>query len=61
MEKQQELTDRIESAAAHTRLLADFVLTGPALQEIDRGALGRVLHDLADRLKQAAQDMEARP
>lgn len=58
MEQQEQIADRIESAAAHVRLLADLMLAGPALQEVDRGAFARVLHDLAVKLEQAAEDTE---
>jgi hypothetical protein len=55
VEKQQQIADRVESAAAHARLLADLMLSGPSLQEMDRGALARVLHDLAVKLERAAE------
>lgn len=53
MEKQERIADQIESAAAHVRLLADLMLAGRGLQDVDRGALARVLHDLAEKLERA--------
>jgi hypothetical protein len=60
MEKQEPIIDRIESAAAHARLLADVMLAQPGLKVVDHGALARVLHDLAVKLERAAEDMYTR-
>lgn len=61
MDTQEPIAERIDAAAATLRLLADLLLAGPSLAEIDRGALARVLHDLAQRLERTEADREAGP
>lgn len=58
MEPQEQIADRIESAAARMRLLADLLLAGPALQELNRGAFARMLYELAVTLEQASEATE---
>lgn len=60
MDKQERAADRVELAAAHVRLLADLLSAGRGLQEVDRGALARVLQDLAEQLELAVQESACR-
>jgi hypothetical protein len=58
MENEHNATDQLALVAGHVRLLADLMLAGPDLQEVDRGAFAQVLHDLAVRLERAVEALE---
>lgn len=53
MEKLSEPTTGIDQVSGDVRLIADLMLAGPDLHDVDRGAFAQVLHDLADRLERA--------
>ncbi len=57
MEKYDVATD-LGLIAGHVRLLADLMLAGPDLHDVDRGAFAQVLHDLAVRLERATGALE---
>ena len=57
MEKYDVTTD-LGLIAGHVRLLADLMLAGPDLHDVDRGAFAQVLHDLAVRLERASGALE---
>ena len=58
MEKFSEATAEIDQVSGHVRLIADLMLAGPDLHDVDRGAFAQVLHDLAVRLERAAEALE---
>ncbi|MCK9530810.1 MAG: hypothetical protein M0R77_09655 [Gammaproteobacteria bacterium] len=58
MERHHEITDRLDLIAGHMRLIADLMLAGPDLQDVDRGAFAQVLHDLAVRLEAATEELQ---
>ncbi len=58
MERHHAITDRLDLIAGHMRLLADLMLAGPDLQDVDRGAFAQVLHDLAVRLETATEELQ---
>jgi hypothetical protein len=58
MEKFSEARAEIDQVSGHVRLIADLMLAGPDLHDVDRGAFAQVLHDLAVRLDRAAGVLE---
>jgi hypothetical protein len=58
MEKLLEATAEIDRVSGHVRLIADLMLAGTDLHDVDRGAFAQVLHDLAVRLDRAAGALE---
>lgn len=58
MEMQRPITDQLGLIAGQVRLLADLMLAGPDLQEVESGAFALVLQDLAVRLEGMAGKTE---
>lgn len=58
MEKFSDAMAEIDKVSSHVRLIADLMLAGPDLQDVDRGAFAQVLHDLAARLERATGALE---
>ena len=58
MPRQHPVTDQLRVIAGHVQLLADLMLAGPDLQDVDRGAFAQVLQDLASRLDQVLAEVE---
>ena len=58
MEKFSQAMTEIDQVSGHVRLIADLMLAGPDLHDVDRDALARVLHDLAARLRRATGVLE---
>ena len=58
MDTHDAATD-IGLVAGHVRLLADLMLTGPDLQDVDRGAFAQVLNELAVRLERAVAALDS--
>lgn len=56
MDNNYPITDQIELVAAHLRLIADLMLTGADLKEVDLPAFALVMEDLAVRLEEAIQE-----
>ncbi len=57
MDKYDAVTD-LGVIAGHVRPLADLMLAGPDLQDVDRDAFALVLHDPAGRHKRIAGEMQ---
>ncbi len=55
MELDHSVADSIQHVASHLRVLADLMLPGADLREVDQPALAQVLDDLARRLDRALQ------
>ncbi len=53
MELDHSVADSIQHVASHLRVLADLMLPGADLREVDQPALAQVLDDLARRLDKA--------
>ena len=58
MEKFSQAMTEIDQFSGHVRLIADLMLAGPDLHDVDRGAFAQVLHDLAVRLDRATGALE---
>jgi hypothetical protein len=58
MEKHCAAADQLSLITGHVRLLADLMLAGPDLQDVDRGAFAQVLQDLALRLERITGEMQ---
>ncbi len=58
MEKFSEATAEIDRSSGHVRFIADLMLAGPDLHDVDHGAFAQVLHDLAVRLERATGALE---
>jgi len=53
MNNKYPITDRIELIAAHLRLIADLMVVGKDLNDVDLAAFALVMEDLAAQLEQA--------
>ena len=53
MDNNYPITDRIDLIAAHLRLIADLMLTGADLKEVNLAAFARVMEELAAQLERA--------
>ena len=59
MEALTTAREELRLAASHVRLLADLMLLGADLQDVDRAAFAHVLQDLAARLDRGLARIDA--
>lgn len=55
MDNNHPITDRVELLAAHLQLIADLMVAGKDLKDIDLAAFARVMEDIAAQLERAAR------
>jgi hypothetical protein len=56
MDNDNPITDRIELIAAHLRLIADLMLAGKDLKDVDLAAFALVMENLAAQLERATRE-----
>ncbi len=56
MDNNYPIMDRIELVAAHLRLIADLMLTGADLKEVNLAAFALVMEDLTTQLERATKE-----
>ncbi len=56
MDTKTPITDQIELVAAYLRFVADLMITGADLKEVNLAAFALVMEDLAARLERATEE-----
>lgn len=56
MDNNYPIMDRIEPVAAHLRFIADLMLTGADLKEVNLAAFALVMEDLTAQLERATKE-----